>query len=108
MSITQALLAKIEQSLANTKIGDQLNQKGQIIEIKDGVATVSGLHDARFSEIVLFENGSKGLVLDLTKDFVGILVLGSQSGLQQGDVVSATGTVFSIPVGADYIGRVVN
>lgn len=108
MSLAQELLAKIEQSLSASKLWDELSQKGEILEIKDGVATVTGLQSARFSEIVSFENGARGLVLDLTKDYVGVLILGSQSGLNQWDVVTATGTVFSIKVGKDYIGRVVN
>ncbi|MEY3198017.1 MAG: hypothetical protein RL023_951 [Candidatus Parcubacteria bacterium] len=70
MSLSQELLAKIEQTLASTTLGDQLSQKGEILEIKDGVATVTGLQSARFSEIVTFENGARGLVLDLTKDYV--------------------------------------
>ena len=50
----------------------------------------------------------KGLVLDLLKEYVGILILGEYSGLQQGDVVKATGQVFSIGVGEKYLGRVLN
>jgi F-type H+-transporting ATPase subunit alpha len=78
------------------------------LEIKDGVATVTGLQSVAFSEIVLFENGMKGLVLDLLKDTVGVLILGDFATLMQGDVVSATGQVFSIGVGEKYLGRVVN
>lgn len=59
MSIVQDLLQKIEQQIATTQIGDSFSTKGTILEIKDGVATVTGLQSVAFSEIVLFENGVK-------------------------------------------------
>jgi F-type H+/Na+-transporting ATPase subunit alpha len=96
MSIVQDLLQKIEQQIATTQIGDSFSTKGTILEIKDGVATVTGLQSVAFSEIVLFENGIKGLVLDLLKDSVGVLILGDYATLMQGDVVKATGQVFSV------------
>jgi len=61
-----------------------------------------------FSEIVEFENGIKGLVLDLSNDSVGILVLGDYSKLRQGDTVRAVGKVLSVGVGEEYLGRVLD
>jgi F-type H+-transporting ATPase subunit alpha len=78
------------------------------LELKDGVATVTGLDEVKSSEIVLFENGVKGLVLDLTTDGAGVLVLGDYSSLKQGDTVTSTGEVFKVGVGEEYLGRVVN
>jgi F-type H+-transporting ATPase subunit alpha len=66
------------------------------------------LEEVAFSEIVEFENGTKGLVLDLLKESVGILILGDYAGLQQGDVVKSTGQVFSISVGEHFLGRVLD
>lgn len=108
MSIVQDLLQKIEQQIAAHEVGDSFSAKGTILEIKDGVATVTWLQSVAFSEIVQFENGMKGLVLDLLKDAVGVLILGDYSTLMQGDVVLATGKVFSVGVGENYLGRVVN
>jgi len=108
MSVTQELLQKIEDQINSTSLQDEFSKKWEILEIKDGVATVIGLEEVSFSEIVEFENGTKGLVLDLLKDSVGILILGDYAGLQQGDVVKSTGSVFSIPVGDAYLGRVVD
>jgi F-type H+-transporting ATPase subunit alpha len=76
MSVTQELLAKIEEHINATSLQDEFSKKGEILEIKDGVATVIGLEEVSFSEIVEFENGTKGLVLDLLKESVGILILG--------------------------------
>lgn len=103
MSVSQDLLKKIEEQINNVALSDEFNKKGTILEIKDGVATVVGLDEVSFSEIVSFENGAKGLVLDLLQDSVGILVLGDYASLSQGDTVTATGEVFSVGVGKEYL-----
>lgn len=108
MADIASLIKKIDEQIHNTQLQEQLSQQGEIIEVKDGVAIVSGLTQAAFSEIVLFENGTKGLVLDLLADKVGVLILGDYAGLAQGQIVKTTGAVFSIPVGEEYIGRVIN
>ncbi len=108
MSIVQDLLKKIEDQIASTNIGDSFSSKGTILEIKDWVATVTGLQWVAFSEIVLFENNMKWLVLDLLKDTVGVLILGDFATLMQWDVVTATGQVFSIWVWENFLWRVVN
>lgn len=108
MSIVQDLLQKIEEQIAAKDVWDSFSSKGTILEIKDGVATVTWLQSVAFSEIVSFENGIKGLVLDLLKDSVGVLILGDFATLMQGDVVTATGQVFSIWVGEQYLWRVLN
>lgn len=108
MSVAKELLQKIEEQITSASLGDAFTKKGTILEIKDGVATVVGMEDVQFSEIVQFENGMKGLVLDLLKEYVGVLVLGDYSTLSQGDTVQTTGQVFSIGVGEGYLGRVLN
>jgi F-type H+/Na+-transporting ATPase subunit alpha len=106
--VTQSLLQKIEQQLAGNSLMASFDQKGEIIEIKDGVALVGGLTQAMYSEIVIFDNGMRGLVLDLLQDYVGILVLWDYTILSQWDIVSCTGKLLSVGVGDQYIGRVVN
>ena len=108
MQVVKEILERIEQDIKNSDIGDSFSKKGEILELKDGVATVVGLDDAMFSEIVEFENGIKGLVLDLSNDSVGILVLGDYSKLRQGDTVKAMGKVLSVWVGEEYLGRVLD
>ena len=108
MSVAQDLLKKIEDQIQNADLSEEFSKKGTILEIKDGVATVTGLAEVSFSEIVEFENGLKGLVLDLLKEYVGVLILGDYGTLAQGDTVKATGQVFSIWVWEWYLGRVVN
>ena len=84
------LIQKIEQQINDANLAESFIEQGTIIDIKDGVATVSGLHNALYSEIVLFQGGQKGLVLDLMEDYVGILILGDYMGLSQGETVKTT------------------
>lgn len=108
MSVVSDLMSKIEAQITSVDLSDSLSPKGEIIEIKDGVATVSGLSNAMFGEIVIFENGIKGMVLNLLEDQIGVLVLGAYHTLTQGQVVVGTGEVFKINVGEAFLGRVVN
>lgn len=108
MSLAQELLKKIEQQIQAADLHDTFSKKGQILEIRDGVATVTGLESVMFSEIVEFENGTKGLVLDMLEDSVGVLILGEYGTLEQGQMVTSTGQVFSVGVGEEYLGRVLD
>ncbi len=104
----EAILQKIQTQIENSDIKESLSKQGEILEIKDGVAIVAGLEEAMYSEIVIFENWAKGLVLDLLPDYVGVLILGTEKWLQQWQIVKNTGQTFSIPVGEDFLWRVVN
>jgi len=108
MQIVKDILDKIEKDIQASDLNDAFSKKWEILELKDGVAIVVGLDDAMFSEIVEFENGTKGLVLDLSNDTVGVLILGDYSGLNQWDTVKAMGKVLSIGVGDAYLGRVLD
>lgn len=108
MSVVQELLQQIEKGIVDAHLDVEFGKKGEILELKDGVATVIGLDNVMFSEIVMFDNGVKGLVLDLSPEGVGVLVLGDYSSLKQGDAVSSTGQVFKVGVGEQYLGRVLN
>lgn len=102
------LIQKIEQQINEANLTESFTEQWTIIDIKDGVATVAGLQNAQYSEIVLFQSGQKGLVLDLMQDYVGILVLGEYMWLSQWQTVKTTGQLFSVGVGDEYIGRVLN
>ena len=108
MSVAQDLLKKIEEQINSSNIWDEFAQKWTILEIKDGVATVTGLRDVSFSEIVEFENGMKGLVLDLMEEYVWVLILGDYGTLAQWDLVKSTWDVFKVWVGEETLGRVLN
>lgn len=81
---------------------------GYILQLGDGIARVIGLDDVMISEWVEFSNGTLGMVLNLETDYVGVVLFGSQEGLQERDIVKRTGKIASIPVGPALLGRVVS
>ncbi len=81
---------------------------GEIISIGDGVAKVSGLGDAMMSELIEFPGGTQGLALSLHTHEVGVVLLGDYAHLKSGDKVVSTGRILSIPVGPNFLGRIVN
>jgi F-type H+/Na+-transporting ATPase subunit alpha len=101
-------MSKIEAQIASVDLSDTMSPKWEIVEIKDGVATVSWLSNAMFGEIVIFENWLKGMVLNLLEDQIGVLVLGAYHTLTQGQTVTGSGEIFKINVGEAFLGRVVN
>ena len=81
---------------------------GTIIMIGDGIARVSGLDQCMANELVRFPNGEYGMALNLEENSVAIVMLGTDEGVREGDTVTRTGQVVSVPVGEALIGRVVN
>ena len=81
---------------------------GTVIMIGDGIARASGLDKCMANELLRFSNGEYGMALNLEENSVAIVMLGSDEGIREGDVVERTGTVVSVPVGEKLIGRVVN
>lgn len=81
---------------------------GHVIQLGDGIARVWGLSDVMMSEIVEFSNGTTGIVLNLETDNVGVVLLGSEEGIKEQDIVRKTGRIASVPVGEALLGRVVN
>lgn len=83
-------------------------ETGTVIEVGDGIATVYGLRNAVYGELVRFDNETMGMVLDLKRDTVGCILLGAEAGIYEGSVVTRTGRPTDIPVGDAMIGRVVS
>ncbi|CAM4117864.1 F0F1 ATP synthase subunit alpha [Campylobacter armoricus] len=86
----------------------EIEETGKIISIADGVAKVYGLKNAMAGEMVEFENGEKGMVLNLEESSVGIVILGKGLGLKEGSSVKRLKKLLKVPVGDALIGRVVN
>ncbi len=84
------------------------SEVGQVLEVGDGIARVYGLSGLMAGEMVTFENGVKGIALNLEEASVGVMILGEYQGIEEGDTVSATGELLRVPVGDALIGRVVN
>src|SRR5438477_5539387 len=86
----------------------QTEQVGRVLEVGDGIARVAGLPNAAVNELLEFEGGALGLALNLEEDNIGAVVLGKVDEVEEGQLVTATGRILSIPVGDSLIGRVVN
>ncbi len=84
------------------------SEVGQVLEVGDGIARVYGLSGLMAGEMVAFENGVKGIALNLEESSVGVMVLGDYTRIEEGDTVTATGELLRVPVGEALVGRVVN
>ena len=83
-------------------------ETGRVLSVGDGIANVSGLRRAVYGELVEFENGTPGIVLDLRRSRTGVILLGSQEGLTEGSLCRRTGRPADVPVGDALVGRTVN
>lgn len=83
-------------------------ETGSVLEIGDGIATVYGLDRAVYGELIEFETGAQGMVLNLERDSVGVVLLGSEAGLHEGSWAKRTGRAADVPVGDAMLGRTVN
>ncbi len=81
---------------------------GTVLEVGDGIATVYGLDKAVYGELVELDTGVKGMVMNLARDSVGVVLLGSEAGVREGTVVKRTGRAADVPVGDGLVGRVVD
>ena len=90
--------------------GKKIDQSdvGTVLQIGDGIAHVSGLEKCMSNELVRFSTGAYGMALNLEENSVAVVMLGSDEGIKEDDVVERTGQVVSVPVGEKLIGRVVN
>ncbi len=81
---------------------------GTVIAVGDGIATVDGLKNAEYGEILLFSSGVRGMVQELREDEIGCILFDSDENVSEGSTVKRTGKTAGVPVGDDFIGRVVN
>ena len=81
---------------------------GTVLTVGDGIARVFGLKHAMASELVEFESGVRGMILNLEEDNVGVVLLGDETAVKEGEIVRRTGRVAEVPVGEAFVGRVVN
>ncbi len=98
----------IKDRIENFEIDVDINEVGKIVGVADGITSVYGLNNVMAGEVVEFETGVKGMVLNLEEANVGIVVLGSMAGIVEGMSVKRTGTLLRMPVGDAMVGRVVN
>ena len=102
--ITKIIRARIK----NYECKLEASETGVVILVGDGIARATGLDQCMAGELVEFPNGSFGMAQNLEEDTVSIVILGTDNGIKEGDIVKRTGRVVSVPVGNGLIGRVVN
>ena len=98
----------IKAQIKNYKNAIEQSETGTIILVGDGIAKAHGLDNCMANELVEFSNGEFGMALNLEEKVVSIVMLGTDAGIKEGDIVKRTGRVISVPVGDGMIGRVVN
>ena len=100
--------AILKSQLSNFKTESQLEEVGTVLQIGDGIARVYGLDGVQSGELVEFENGLKGIALNLEEDNVGLVLLGPSGDIREGATVRRTGKIASINAGEGLLGRVVD
>ena len=100
--------AILREQLAGVKSAAELEEVGTVLQVGDGIARVYGLSNVQSGELVEFENGVRGIVLNLEEDNVGIVLLGPSGDLKEGATVKRTKQIASIQAGKGLLGRVVN
>ncbi len=112
--ITQAIkgrgdvMSLIQQTLADFEPVPLAEEVGVVLTVGDGIATVSGLEEAEYGEVVVFACGIKGMILDLKETEIGCIIFGDESEIVEGSMVRRTKKVAGIPVGEDFLGRVID
>ncbi len=101
------ILKLLEQALDQAP-QEAFDEIGKVIKVGDGICKIYGLANAVYGELVIFESGARGIVLDLDEDFVAVILLDTHTAVVENETVKRTGDVFRVPVGEELIGRVIS
>ena len=102
------IISIIQSEIENINWDDASRETGTVIWVGDGIATIYGIDHAMYGEIVIFDNGVKGMVQDIRQNEIGVILFGRDTGIKEGTKVVRTKKKAGIPVGQGFIGRVVN
>jgi len=105
---TNAIVNELKKHIESFEKNVQTEEVGTVLEVKDGIALISGLEKCQAQEMLEFPGKIMGMALNLEEETVGAVILGDFKGIKQGDIVKRTGRIMSVPVGDMMIGRVVN
>src|SRR5260221_458577 len=100
--------AILKEQIKNFGREAEVSEVGQVLSVGDGIARVYGLDNVQAGEMVEFENGVRGMALNLETDNVGIVIFGNDREIKEGDTVKRTGSIVDVPVGKGLLGRVVD
>ena len=109
MDIRAAEISRvIRDQIANFDADAQVSEIGSVLSVGDGIARIHGLDNVQAGEMVEFEDGTKGMALNLEADNVGVVIFGSDAAIKEGSTAKRTGTIVDVPVGKGLLGRVVD
>jgi F-type H+-transporting ATPase subunit alpha len=109
MDIRAAEISRvIRDQIANFSADAEVSEVGTVLSVGDGIARIYGLDNVQAGEMVEFDNGTKGMALNLEADNVGVVIFGSDSDISEGSGVKRTGTIVDVPIGKGLLGRVVD
>src|SRR5437899_359309 len=109
MDIRAAEISRvIRDQIANFDAEAQVSEVGTVLSVGDGIARIYGLDNVQAGEMVEFDNGTKGMALNLEADNVGVVIFGSDAAISEGSGVKRTGTIVDVPIGKGLLGRVVD
>jgi F-type H+-transporting ATPase subunit alpha len=109
MDIRAAEISRvIRDQIANFDADAQVSEIGSVLSVGDGIARIHGLDNVQAGEMVEFDDGTKGMALNLEADNVGVVIFGADSAIKEGSTAKRTGTIVDVPVGKGLLGRVVD
>ena len=109
MDIRAAEISSIlKTQIANFGAEAHVTEVGQVLSVGDGIARAYGLDKVQAGEMVEFENGTRGMALNLESDNVGIVIFGGDREIKEGQTVKRTGAIVDVPIGKGLLGRVVD
>ncbi len=103
-----SLIKNLEKEVKGLEQETQVLEQGKILTLGDGIATISGLPNVKYYELLKFPHNVQGLAFNLEKNRIGVILLGEYEKLKEGDEVEGTGKTLSVPVSEKFLGRVIN
>ena len=105
---SEEIISILKTEIENYDMVSKDQEVGTVIWVGDGIATIYGIEHAMYGEIVIFENGVRGMVQDIKRDQVGCIIFGKDTEIKEGTKVTRTKKKAGIPVGDTYLGRIIN
>ena len=104
----EEIVSILREEISHYEEKTQISETGSVVQIGDGIATVYGLENVMYGELLEFENGVKALAMNLESGSVGCAILGPEEGIEEGDQVRRTGRRADVPAGEEMLGRVID
>lgn len=104
----EEIVSILREEISHYEEKTQISETGSVVQIGDGIATVYGLENVMYGELLEFENGVKALAMNLETGSVGCAILGPEEGIEEGDQVRRTGRRAGVPAGEEMLGRVID